>query len=59
MSTEQGRVAALLLQEAFGKVVEKVGAFMIKHGSCTLSEIIKETHLTPTQVCHTVRMLRH
>ncbi len=50
MSTEQGRVATLIIQEAFGEVVEKVGRFLIKSGNCNLPGIIKGIDLEKTQV---------
>ena len=50
MSTEQGRVAALLLKEAFGEVVEGVGSYLIKYGCCSLPQIIKGTDIDLLQV---------
>ena len=50
MSKEQTRVACLLLQETFGDLVEKVGCYLLKHGTCSLDVVIKGTELKQNQV---------
>ena len=50
MSGEEVRVAARLLREGFGELVEQVGSFLMKNGSSTLASIIKGTKLKATQV---------
>ena len=43
MSKEEGRVATQLLKEAFGDIVGKVGGYLIRHGPCTLPDVLKGT----------------
>lgn len=50
MSSQQVRVASLLLEESFGELVEKVGGFLLRHGASSLAEIIRGTELKPNQV---------
>jgi hypothetical protein len=50
MSVEEGRVATLLLKEAFGEIVEAVGSYLIKHGPRTLPDVLKGTDLDKAQV---------
>lgn len=50
MTAEQGRLASLLLREAFGEVVEDVGTYLIKHGPRTLSDIRKNLDIQATLV---------
>ena len=51
MSAEQVRVARLLLQEGFGDLVKSVGSYMMNHGACQLTDVIRGTKLKPNQVC--------
>lgn len=50
MSSEQTKVACLLLQENFGDLVERVGRYLLKHGACPLDAIVKGTELKQNQV---------
>ena len=50
MSFELGRVAALLLREAFGQIVEQVGSYLIKNGAQPVPDIVKGTELTKEEV---------
>lgn len=50
MSTEEGRVATLLLKEAFGDIVGAVGSYLIKHGSRGLPDILRGTDFDREQV---------
>ena len=50
MSKQQVRLASLLLEEAFGSLVETVGAHLLKHGASNLGEIVKGTGLKTNQV---------
>lgn len=50
MSAEDGRVATLLLQEAFGGIVGTVGSYLIKYGPRALPDILKGTDLDKEQV---------
>lgn len=50
MSTQRVRVACLLLQESFGELVERVGAYLMRHGASPLAEVVKGTELKANQV---------
>ena len=50
MSNEEGRLAALLLRESFGEVVEEVGNYLFKNGPCSLLELKKNLTLQTLQV---------
>lgn len=50
MSREPVRVASLLLEEGFGRLVETVGTHLLKHGASNLGEIVKGTGLKMNQV---------
>ena len=50
MSDQQVRLAALLLQESFGEVVDKVSGSLMQHGSSALVEVVRRTDLTAVQV---------
>ena len=50
MSKQQVRLASLLLEEAFGGLVETVGTHLLKHGASNLGEIAKGTGLKMNQV---------
>jgi DNA-directed RNA polymerase III subunit RPC3 len=50
MSKQQVRLASLLLEEAFGNLVESVGTYLLKHGASNLGEISKGTRLQVNKV---------
>ncbi len=50
MSKQQVRLASLLLQESYGELVEGVGTYLMKHGKCSLGEVVRGTGLKPNQV---------
>ena len=50
MSQQSSRVASLLLEETFGEVVKRVGAYLVRHGALTLSEIARGTGLKTAEV---------
>ena len=43
-------MATLLLEEAFGEIVAKVGGYLIKHGDKALSDVLKGVNLEKEQV---------
>lgn len=50
MSAEAGRVGGLLLEEAFGELVGRVGNYLTKHGAKCLPDILKGVDLDTEQV---------
>ena len=50
MSVEAGRVACLLLEESFGKIVGRVGSYLIARGEQSLPNILKGVDLDKEQV---------
>lgn len=50
MSNEQTRLAVLIINESFGDVVEKVAAYLLKHGDSSLIEITRGAGLKPNKV---------
>eukprot|EP00731_Ephydatia_muelleri_P016873 Em0009g1297a len=50
MSNEQTRLAILIINESFGDVVEKVTAYLLKHGDSSLLEMIRGAGLKPNKV---------
>lgn len=59
MSREQVRVASLLLEEGFGRLVETVGTHLLKHGASNLGEIVKGTGLKINQVRDVISCIAH
>ena len=50
MSNEQTRLAILIINESFGDEVEKVAAYLLKHGDSSLFEMIRGAGLKPNKV---------
>lgn len=54
MSAQCGKLISLILQEHFGEIVEKVGIYLFKNGSCPLGLIVKYTELPVAKVNYNI-----